>query len=105
KHPFNENGNRRVTHRLVVQISNVEAGIKLCDIAFPIADFCLSPRIFVSVDLQVNALRLDRSINERLSAIIVAARHHEFQRHANLQVGISIMTLQPESQWLPLSVK
>jgi hypothetical protein len=64
EHPFDENGYRRVAEGFVLQIGDIEAGVKLGNIEFSAVDFCMPARIFVYVDLQIDAFRLDRSIDQ-----------------------------------------
>ena len=83
EHPFDENGYRRVAEGFVLQIGDVKAGVKLGNIKLLAVDFCMSPRILVDVDLQIDTFRFDRSIDQSAGAVIRTASHCQFECHIN----------------------
>ena len=78
KHPLDENGNRRIAQRPVMQIGDVRSGIELGGIEFLAVDLSMPARTFVDVDFQIDVARFHGPVDQRPGAVVRATGHGQF---------------------------
>src|SRR5690349_24974000 len=82
KHPFNKDRDCSKSEGLLLQIGDIDAGKKFCDVEFSRSRIALSAAIVrVDVNIQIEVPRLDPAIDQRLSTIVQRAGHAQLQGH------------------------
>ena len=81
KPPLDENRNRRVAERFIVQVGDVRGGIIFGGVELLPVNLRLPPWTFVDVDFEVDAFWLDGAVDQRAGAVVGTARHGKLQRH------------------------
>jgi len=76
KHPFDKNRDGRQSEGLLLEIGDIDAGEKFCNIEFSLARIALSASIIgIDVNIQLEVPCLDPTVDQRLSTVIQGAGH------------------------------
>ena len=57
------------------------AGVELGGVEFLAVDLCMPARTFVDANLEIDALRFHRAVDQCAGAVVRTAGHGQFQRH------------------------